>query len=124
MIELNIYYGLIRQYLISNLPFAVNLDYEDLMNYGFENGFFSEEDKNVRISKIETGIDSPFENDKFRIGFVKGGKEIESYNGEELSHYARLIKNTVQWMKANEFIINGNCNYIAMEKLIKITKIE
>ncbi|ELI8124640.1 hypothetical protein [Yersinia enterocolitica] len=124
MIELNIYYNLIRKYLISNLPFAVALSYEKLMNYGFENGLFSEESKNVRISNIDTGIDSPFEHERLRVGFIKGGEEIDLYNGKNLDYYNRVIRNTIQWMEANEFITSGNYNYIAMEKLFKITKIE
>ncbi len=120
MDKFELFYKVIRDYCLEELPFYRDLSIAEIMNSGFKNGDFKQIEGSWSVENTET--------DAYGVrhfNFIKEGDEKEKYQGKTIDEYEEYKHSMVTWL-ANEGYLqsSGSGLYRASELMLTTVSIK
>lgn len=120
-----VYYNLIRNYVIYKFPAEIESDSVVIINFGFESGVFSEKSKGWRLVRqameSTNGFGLPLKTYHFT---TPDGATSAEYANKDTAYYNDMIVNMLKYMVANDYLEPTRHAYIAKDKILKNKKID
>lgn len=120
-----LFYELIRRYVIYKFPDEIQFEPEKIMSFGFRSGFFGDVYKEWSLLKVDVKRDTVFEEINSTYHFTDpDGEKKEKYDNKDSAYYNGMILAMLTYMTENEYLVRNKYNYLAKDKILKIKKLD